>query len=133
MYCKKHQTEKYCKNCASMKASKKRRTERKIMLANTLGGKCQSCNYDTFIEALDFHHVNPKEKLFTISKNLSSKTYEVLLNEVLKCVLVCCRCHREIEAELRECPKLSSTPQRGFEPHYVNQTYPLEGHSPVTS
>jgi orotate phosphoribosyltransferase-like protein len=70
----------------------RRRT--KVKLVEYKGGKCQICDYNKSINALQFHHLNPNEKDFTISgKSLS---FERLKNEVDKCVLVCSNCHSEI-------------------------------------
>ena len=70
----------------------RRRT--KIKLVEYKGGKCQICDYNKSINALQFHHLNPSEKDFTISgKSLS---FERLKNEVDKCILVCSNCHSEI-------------------------------------
>ena len=30
------------------------------------GGKCQKCGYDTYLGALEFHHIDPSQKDFTI-------------------------------------------------------------------
>ena len=62
------------------------------------GGKCQRCGYDTYLGALDFHHINPNEKDFTIG----NRDYKLIdcINEAKKCVLICANCHREIHAGL---------------------------------
>ena len=59
-----------------------------------LGGKCSICGYDKCFSAFDFHHVNALEKDFTISSRMSS--WEKIEKELRKCVLLCCRCHREV-------------------------------------
>jgi len=61
------------------------------------GGKCQYCNYCKSIQALEFHHRNPKTKLFKLSGiNLTSKPWKEILNELEKCDLLCANCHAEI-------------------------------------
>ena len=60
------------------------------------GGECIVCGYNRCLRALDFHHLNPKEKEFNIGQN-SNKAWETIKTELDKCVLVCCRCHMEIE------------------------------------
>lgn len=65
------------------------------------GGKCQICGYNKCQEALDFHHIEPSEKDYTISGG--TKSFETLKKEVDKCVLVCANCHREIHAGIIEC------------------------------
>lgn len=61
-----------------------------------LGNKCCICGYTKCTEALEFHHLDPKEKMFSISSN-SNKKWETLLPEINKCVLLCANCHREVE------------------------------------
>lgn len=39
----------------------------KQKLIEGLGGKCQICSYNKSNSALEFHHLNPEEKDFTIS------------------------------------------------------------------
>ena len=62
------------------------------------GGKCSRCGYDKCEAALQFHHLNPDEKEFTLSKinlNDSNFTFETLLKEADKCILLCANCHAE--------------------------------------
>jgi len=61
-----------------------------------LGGKCLICGYDKCVEGFDFHHVDPMGKDFTISNRMTS--WERIRPELSKCVLLCCRCHREVHA-----------------------------------
>ena len=75
------------------------RKKAKIILVEYKGGKCEKCGYNKCIDALDFHHLDPKEKDF----NVGGKSFnlERLKKEVDKCVLVCANCHREIHAKLK--------------------------------
>lgn len=70
----------------------RKRTKQKLV--EYKGGKCCRCEYDTCIEALEFHHIDPSEKDFTISGK--SWSFERLKKEVDKCVLLCSRCHTEL-------------------------------------
>ena len=70
----------------------------KQRLIDYKGGKYQICGYNRCINALEFHHINPKEKDFTISGG--TKSFNTLKLEVDKCILVCSNCHREIHAGL---------------------------------
>ena len=65
-----------------------------------LGGKCVICSYDKCQRALQFHHLDPKTKKFTISDAFSRKAYstEEIEAEVKKCILVCANCHAEIHS-----------------------------------
>ena len=60
------------------------------------GGSCLICGYDSCAAAMDFHHINPEDKKFQISQ-FWSFTFEKITGELDKCVLLCCRCHREVE------------------------------------
>lgn len=74
------------------------RTKVKEMAVEYKGGKCCLCGYKKCIKALDFHHVNPKEKDFPISGG--TRSFENLKPELDKCILVCRNCHSEIHAYL---------------------------------
>ena len=54
---------------------------------------CEDCGiqYPTFV--MDFHHVNPEEKSFSISGSVN-RSLESINNEISKCVLLCANCHR---------------------------------------
>lgn len=70
------------------------RKRNKMAAMQYLGGRCCICGYNKCTAALEFHHVNPEDKKFTISRGLGS-TWNNLKKELNKCVLLCCRCHRE--------------------------------------
>lgn len=79
----------------SYQSVKKYRKSKKAKCIEYKGGKCCVCGYDKCHEALEFHHLNPDEKDFTIShKNHWSMNKTKL--ELDKCALVCSNCHREI-------------------------------------
>jgi hypothetical protein len=72
---------------------------KKELLVSAYGSKCVVCGYSNAITALEFHHINEDTKKFNISQDHNIK-WEILLEEVKKCMLVCCRCHREIHEKL---------------------------------
>ncbi len=76
------------------------RKRRKQNLIKVLGNKCCLCGYDKIPDALEFHHINPEEKDYAISKNGTCNDLEKDLAEIKKCVLVCANCHREIHNNL---------------------------------
>ncbi len=53
------------KNNSKKVISWRKRT--KLKLVEYKGGKCQECGYNKCVQALDFHHLDPKEKDFSIS------------------------------------------------------------------
>lgn len=60
-----------------------------------MGGRCQICGYHEDPVALDFHHINPSEKEYKITK---IRTWERMASELEKCILVCSNCHRSIHS-----------------------------------
>jgi len=60
------------------------------------GNKCIICGYDRCERNMSFHHRDPNEKEFQISG--ATYGWEKIKKELDKCVLLCCRCHGEIEA-----------------------------------
>lgn len=105
--CKKHGETEYlkregnhgyiCKECYKEK-NKKTTAKRKMKMSDLIqnkGGKCQNCGYNKCEEALDFHHLNDKNKSFNISPKLHLPL-EKLKEETDKCLLLCVNCHREV-------------------------------------
>jgi 5-methylcytosine-specific restriction endonuclease McrA len=88
-----------CGKCASEWVIKNRQNKKK-KLVEMFGGKCSVCDYKKYLGALDFHHTNPKTKSFALSVKGLSYSWESLVKEAEKCVLVCKNCHTEIEAGL---------------------------------
>ena len=88
-----------CGKCASHWVIKNRQVKKK-KLVEMFGGKCMACGYKKYAGALDFHHTNPKTKGFALSVKGLSYSWESLLKEAKKCVLVCKNCHTEIEAKI---------------------------------
>lgn len=81
------------------------RQEKMHMLKTEFGGKCRACKFKKSFFALDFHHVDPSNKSFSISKQ-RGKPYEALREEAKKCVLVCKNCHAMIHQKTLDCPPL---------------------------
>ena len=75
------------------------RQDKKIKLVEYKGDCCQNCKYNKSIGALEFHHIDPNEKDFTISSK--SYAFERLKKEVDKCVLLCSNCHIEVHQEIK--------------------------------
>ena len=65
------------------------------------GGKCCLCGYNKYNGALEFHHINPDEKDFNISKDGHVRSWERVRGEIDKCVLLCANCHRELHNLIR--------------------------------
>jgi DNA-binding CsgD family transcriptional regulator len=81
------------------KATRKRQIW--VDLKNERHNKCELCGYDRHPKCLDFHHKNPKDKLFTISQS-EGRNIDAVYAEAAKCILVCKNCHALIHAGVIE-------------------------------
>ena len=60
-----------------------------------LGGKCQQCGYNKYLEVLEFHHINPKDKE---SNDHEWRRFPKKFEEKIesgKIMLLCSNCHQE--------------------------------------
>ena len=80
--------------------------ELKIKCILYKGGKCERCGYDKCPRSMDFHHVDPTQKDFSLgdrnpntNKN-GTKKWESVCIELDKCLLLCRNCHSEVHEEL---------------------------------
>ena len=86
----------YCKSCWNKKTALRTKNNA-ILLKMEQGGRCVKCGYDKCMDALQFHHLDPKQKEFSLGQKRQS-TLSVLRKEIEKCILVCANCHAEIHA-----------------------------------
>ena len=83
-------------NQTNMSAQRKRAFDRKRLLMDQKGGKCEMCGYNTNTAALCFHHVNPNDKSFQLDRrNLICRGFASIQLEADKCKLLCANCHHE--------------------------------------
>lgn len=82
----------------------------KIALVEAFGHKCAYCGLEDNPILYDFHHIDPREKLFGISSGSTTHSREAYLNEAKKCILLCSNCHRRIENNLITLEDLNITP-----------------------
>jgi len=84
-----------CIKCSSESIQRKRyRLKEKAV--EYKGGKCEICGYDKCIDALEFHHKDPYQKDFGISAKGVLRKWDIVKEELDKCICVCANCHREI-------------------------------------
>ena len=83
-----------CLECRA-NATKNIYKNKKRKAVDYLGGKCSKCGYSKCLSALDFHHLDPNEKDIAPAKVLS-RSWENILLEINKCILLCSNCHREL-------------------------------------
>jgi len=64
------------------------------------GDKCEKCGYNKpYLSSYDFHHLDPADKDFNISRMSNSRDLAALEREVEKCILVCRNCHAELHED----------------------------------
>ena len=73
---------------------------------------CTICGYKVCAGALDFHHIDSSLKDMNIG-NMIANTWslDIIQQEISKCIVLCCRCHRElhdVEDEAVESPALQA-------------------------
>ena len=84
-----------CKQCRMDRVARRRRRVKEILVADA-GGRCRLCGYDKYLGALEFHHLDPKEKRLEIA--YVALALETMREEARKCLLLCSNCHAEVEA-----------------------------------
>jgi hypothetical protein len=100
-----HSHDKMKKQRKDLVARRKKRAEKKRKLINYLGGACIFCGYKKVLAALEFHHIDPSQKKYSIANKINC-SFETLLPEVEKCVVVCTNCHAELEAGIISLPNV---------------------------
>jgi len=79
-----------CKKCYKNKLK-----ERRLLIDSIkLKKGCELCGYKKNPVALDFDHLDPTKKSFTIGTKYTSVALERLTKEIEKCRVLCANCHR---------------------------------------
>lgn len=94
-YQSKNKIHTYCADCHNQLICHRMKSF-KILCVEYKGGKCEKCEYNKCINALEFHHVESEEKEFQISYAKRKKFDESIKKELDKCLLLCSNCHREV-------------------------------------
>jgi len=98
-----------CKDCVLIikRANRRKKTEEHIkkFKPNTIecimGDYSKKTHPNFSIEAIQFHHVDPKTKLYNVGDMFGVRKEKDIIAEIKKCVLMCVRCHAEITANER--------------------------------
>lgn len=72
----------------------RRRKSRKDLIDSFRSKGCSNCDEKDPV-CLDFHHIDPKTKKFSIG-SASLAPYKDLMEELQKCIVLCANCHRKI-------------------------------------
>ena len=63
------------------------------VLAYLEANPCVDCGESNLL-TLDFDHINPDEKSYTVSRMVKDFKWETILKEIEKCEIRCANCHR---------------------------------------
>jgi transposase len=85
-----------CRLCRMDRVAAWRRRAKQVLVREA-GGQCHLCGYDRCLAALEFHHLDPREKAFALSLRGVTRSLDALREEAAKCVLLCANCHAEVE------------------------------------
>lgn len=86
-----------CLKCRSEAVTRRRRRVKQTLVEDA-GGACQLCGYNACVAALEFHHIHPPDKTFSLSHRGVARSITRARAEAMKCVLLCANCHAEVEA-----------------------------------
>ena len=106
-----------CKSCNNIRSSKYV-VQRKLDCIKYKGGKCSICGYNKYYGALEFHHLDPSQKDFTIS-NDHFKLQEAV-EESKKCILLCSNCHKELHDNMWTIDELNLKEKEEVKPDGIN-------------
>ena len=86
-----------CLRCRGDAVSRRRRKVKETLVREA-GGACALCGYARYPGALQFHHLDPDDKAFTVSNSGTTHSIARAREEARKCALLCANCHAEVEA-----------------------------------
>jgi hypothetical protein len=89
----------YLKKAVSLRRKKLR--EKAVIL---LGKRCSICKYSRCPQALEFHHIDGLTKEFGISESGITRSWARIQKELIKCILLCANCHREVHVGITQLP-----------------------------
>ena len=106
-----------CRECfkpydkAGISANNKKRMEKRSAKLAALKTPCVVCGWFDHPVGIDFHHLDPSTKSFTIGRE-QNRRWDSVVEEVNKCVCLCACCHRmvhkgiiDLEDHLRQCSR----------------------------
>ncbi|MGA1047613.1 MAG: hypothetical protein ACO3UU_06360 [Minisyncoccia bacterium] len=93
MLCPEYRSKKYKRD--SISRYKRIAYKRSVINRYKLLKGCSSCGYKQFPQALEFDHINKKDKLLDVARMLSTNlSLEKIKREIRKCIILCANCNR---------------------------------------
>lgn len=111
----------YCKDCFNRKAVD-RWIKRKQKAVHYKGSQCVDCRLhlsNSHYSVFEFHHVESSTKDYDWTK-LRLKSWDKILMELNKCILLCANCHRVRHSRLEEFAEFDNIPQAVSRPMAPN-------------
>jgi hypothetical protein len=90
-----------CHNVYTLQAGQSKR----LRAIEYCGGRCMACGFDKYFCSLDFHHKDPSVKSPRYG-SMRGWSWERILVELEKCILLCKNCHAATHAGLLQIDKL---------------------------
>jgi hypothetical protein len=84
----------YCKSCETEYAKERYETRRSFINSYKTEIGCQHCGYNAHPVALEFDHIDPSTKKFSIGSQLMSMSWKSIHEEIVKCQVLCANCHQ---------------------------------------
>lgn len=97
----------------------KLKKRKKLQAIEMMGGSCELCGYNKCPDALDFHHCNG-EKEFNVGMAIPRWSWEKVVNELKKCIMVCANCHREIHSK-----SVDNSDLKVIKRHWIDKECPI--------
>ena len=70
----------------------------KVRAVEWFGGGCYGCDFTFVPQVFEFHHWDAREKDFGIATEGITRSWEKIVAELEKCVMLCANYHREVHA-----------------------------------
>ena len=83
-----------CKYCHNDYMNQKNAQNREIVHNLKQNSCCAKCGENRWY-VLDYHHINPEDKIKTVAKLMVHSSTDTTLKEIDKCILLCRNCHAE--------------------------------------
>ena len=96
-------TKKWYKSTQNVQRVQAWRKRTKSRIVDAFGGECGICRYNKCNRALEFHHLDPSGKDFSLSSG-NTMGWSTITTEMEKCIMVCSNCHREIHDGITSVP-----------------------------
>ena len=107
-----NQRKEYYNKKANESTAKRRLRHREYVFNYLLSHPCVDC-FESDPIVLEFHHINPEKKSFTIGNAIQSpRSIETIQKEIDKCEVLCANCHKRRTAKEQEWFKYAVTEMR---------------------